>query len=479
MDWLFFAAGSAFFAGITAILAKIGVRSIDSNVATAIRTIVVLAFSWLMVLIVGSQDQLTDIDGRTLLFLILSGLATGASWLCYFKALELGDVNKVVPIDKSSVVLTIVLALIFLGEGITAIGALGVAAIAVGTMLMIERRDVEAERRTGHTWLLFAVGSAVFAALTSILGKVGIEDVESNLGTAIRTIVVLIMSWVMVFVVRKQDQVRGLPRRELGFVIASGIATGASWLCFYRALQDGPASVVVPIDKLSILVTIAFAILVFHERLTSRSAVGLVLIVIGTLAMLVRSGLNILGGIVTERRPRFQEGVEGADTGVEHLDDGIDTLRGYCGRAIHQMPGEIADPFEPGDVEPFDILQEKELIVQAALEGPALHRPRIDLCAGDVISQRRACVVDRCEAGEPQGLRIPQNGEVVVVAVVVPHDVVDHDHHVEERMDAVDAVASASVEEMRTDRAAPVQGGGHHQASGLYHLDFLGADAGA
>lgn len=374
MDWLFFAAGSAFFAGITAILAKIGVRSIDSTVATAIRTIIVLAFSWLIVLIVGSQDQIFDIDGRTLLFLILSGLATGASWLCYFKALELGDVNKLVPIDKSSVVLTIVLALIFLGEGITAIGAMGVAAIAVGTMLMIERKDVEAERRTGHTWLLFAIGSAVFAALTSILGKVGIEDVESNLGTAIRTIVVLAMSWVMVFVVRKQDQVRGLPRRELGFVLASGIATGASWLCFYRALQEGPASVVVPIDKLSILVSIAFAALVFHERLTSKSAVGLTLIVIGTLAMLVRSGLYVLGGFVPEIVSGFEERLQGAYPRIEHPRHRFDAFGSDGGRALHQMASMIADPVQSGRVEPIGLLQQEELIIQMALEGPALYR---------------------------------------------------------------------------------------------------------
>ncbi|MFT0898305.1 EamA family transporter [Candidatus Methanoprimaticola sp. MG2] len=284
--WLAFAVGSAFFAGITAILAKCGIRNIDSTVATAVRTIVVLVFAWAMVFIVGSQDQLPYIDPRTMAFLVLSGLATGASWLCYFKALELGDVNKVVPIDKSSIVLAIVLALIFLGESISVVGVAGVVAISAGTMLMIERKDAPVGSK-GQSWLLFAVGSAFFAALTSILGKVGIEGIESNLGTAIRTVVVLAMSWVMVFVTRKQSQVRGIPRKELGFVLASGVATGASWLCFYRALQEGPASVVLPIYKLSILVTIVFSFLVLGERLTRRSLFGLALIVAGTMLMVI------------------------------------------------------------------------------------------------------------------------------------------------------------------------------------------------
>ena len=285
--WILFAFGSAIFAGITSILAKCGIRKTDSTVATAVRTIVVLAFSWLMVLIVGSQGQAASIEGRTLLFLILSGLATGASWLCYFKALQLGDINKVVPIDKSSTVLTILLAFIFLGEKINLPRGVGVALIAVGTFLMIEKKDARSGGKEGRGWLLYAVGSAVFASLTSILGKVGISGVESNLGTAIRTGVVLMMAWVMVFATGKQREVRQIPPKELGFICLSGIATGASWLCYYKALQDGLASVVVPIDKLSILVTVAFSYFVFHEKLTKKSGAGLALIVAGTLAMLI------------------------------------------------------------------------------------------------------------------------------------------------------------------------------------------------
>ena len=286
--WLLFAIGSAFFAGVTAILAKCGIRKTDSTVATAIRTIVVLIFALAMVFVVGSQDQIQNIDQTTLLFLVLSGLATGASWLCYFKALQIGDINKVVPIDKSSTVLTILLAFLLLGEPIGPFQGLGVVLIGVGTFLMIEKKQQEApSAASGKGWMLYAFGSAIFASLTAILGKVGIQGVESNLGTAIRTGVVLVMAWVMVLVTGKVNEVRQVPGRELVFICLSGIATGASWLCYYRALQDGPASVVAPIDKLSILVTVAFSGLVFHERLTRRSSLGLALIVAGTLAMLI------------------------------------------------------------------------------------------------------------------------------------------------------------------------------------------------
>lgn len=287
MMWIVVAFGSAFFAGVTSILAKCGIRKTDSTVATAIRTIVVLIFSWLMVFVVGSQKQIGRIEGKTLLFLVLSGLATGASWLCYFKALQLGDINKVVPIDKSSTILTILLAFLFLHEAVSLPKIIGVVLIAIGTFLMIEKRDVNPGQAKGKGWLLYAVGAAVFASLTSILGKVGISGVESNLGTAIRTVVVLAMSWVMVFATGKQKTVRNIPKKELGFICLSGLATGASWLCYYRALQDGLASVVVPIDKLSILVTILFSYLVFRERLSKRAFAGLLAIVVGTLVMLL------------------------------------------------------------------------------------------------------------------------------------------------------------------------------------------------
>ncbi len=274
------------FAGLTAILAKIGIENVNSTLATALRTVVVLVFSWVMVFIVGSQSGIGDISGRTLLFLVLSGLATGASWLCYFRALQLGDVNKVTPIDKSSTVLTILLAFILLGEPISLPQAAGVVGIGAGTLLMVSKKETQSEVKGGK-WFIYALLSAVFASLTSIFGKIGVENVDSNLGTAIRTIVVLVMAWLMVFITGEQKGLRQISRKSWIFLILSGFATGGSWLCYYRALQDGPASVVVPIDKLSILVTIFFSRVVLKEKLSRRAAVGLVLIVLGTGAMLL------------------------------------------------------------------------------------------------------------------------------------------------------------------------------------------------
>lgn len=274
-----------FFAGITSILAKCGISKTDSDVATAIRTIVVLVFSWILVLLTRTISGITVISGKTLLFLVLSGIATGASWLCYFKALQIGDVNKVVPIDKSSTILTILLACIFFHEGLSLFKLVCVCLIGLGTMLMINRKEDVKSNSLDKSWLIYAILSAVFASLTSILGKIGISGIDSNLGTAIRTSVVLVMAWLMVFVKNKQFQIKEIDRKELLFIILSGFATGGSWLCFYRALQDGLASVVVPIDKLSILVTIGFSRVVFHEKLSRKALLGLILITVGTVTM--------------------------------------------------------------------------------------------------------------------------------------------------------------------------------------------------
>ena len=284
--WIIYAIGSAFFAGITAILAKCGIKKTDSDVATAIRTIVVLIFSWLMVFLVHSLSTISQISFHTWIFLILSGLSTGASWLCYFKALQIGNINKVVPIDKCSIVLTIILAFLLLGEPVNLWKFIGLVGITAGTLLMIQKKEEEQEEK-GKAWLIYAVLSAVFASLTSIFGKIGIVGVESNLGTALRTGIVLVMAWLIVLIKGKQKLVKEIPQKELIFISLSGIATGASWLCYYKALQDGPASVVVPIDKLSILVTILFSYFVFHEKLLKKAMFGLLLIVAGTLLMLI------------------------------------------------------------------------------------------------------------------------------------------------------------------------------------------------
>jgi uncharacterized membrane protein len=285
VSWILAAVASAFFAGITSILAKCGLSKTDSDVATALRTLVVLVFAWVMVAVVGSAPTISSITPWSWLFLALSGLATGGSWICYFKALSLGDVNKVVPIDKSSTIMAVLLAIVLFGEtSHLAVKLIGTAVIAAGTFMMIEKKQSEAGQQS-RAWLVYALLSAVFAALTSVLAKVGIDGVESNLATAIRTCFVLVMAWAIVVGKGKLSDVRHVDGKELGFLVASGIATGASWLFFYYAIQMGQVSVVVQIDKLSILISIAFAWIVFKERLTKRSAAGLALIVAGTLAM--------------------------------------------------------------------------------------------------------------------------------------------------------------------------------------------------
>ena len=286
--WLLYAVGSSFFAGITAILVKIGVEDTDSHLLTALRTIVVLIFSWIMVFVVGSQGTISEVSPKTLLFLCASGITTGASWICYFHALQIGDVKKVVPIDKSSVVLTILLGVLFLGEPMSVSKGICVILIAAGTYLMIEKKQgTEEGKKKSKSAILYALLSAVFASLTALLSKIGIVGIESNLGTAIRTIIVLIMAWLIVVAGGKQKQIKDVSRKSWTFIILSGIATGLSWLCYYRALQDGPISVVLPIDKLSILISIAFAYIIFKERLTRKSGLGLAMIVAGTLGMVV------------------------------------------------------------------------------------------------------------------------------------------------------------------------------------------------
>jgi len=285
-SWLIFASGAAVFAALTTVLAKIGLKNVDSHLATAIRTMVVLVFAWLMVFIVGSQNELFSASGRSWLFLIMSGLAAGGSWLCFFRALQLGSVNQVVPIDKSSTIMTMILAIIFLGEPFGTVTMAGMGLMAVGTWLMLERRrDTPSNSPTTKSrksWLFYALLAAVFASLTAILGRIGIVDIEANLGTAIRTMAVVPMSWVMVFITKGQKRIRAIDRKSWVFLLLSGVATGASWLLFYRALQLGSASLVVPVDKLSIVLTMGFARVFLGERFTRRSLVGLVLLTVGT-----------------------------------------------------------------------------------------------------------------------------------------------------------------------------------------------------
>ncbi|MEL7622890.1 MAG: EamA family transporter [Clostridiales bacterium] len=298
--WIIYSLASALFAGVMSILAKVGIKNTDSTLATALRTIVVVVFAWLMVFMAGSQAAIANLDSKSIIFLILSGLATGGSWLCYFRALQLGDVNKVVPIDKSSTVLTMLLSALLLGEKLTWLKALAMLLIGAGTYLMLERKAeiqgnaagynqvTDAPQPKHYKWLVYALLSAVFASLTAILGKIGIVGVESNLGTAIRTVVVLLMAWLIVFWQGKQSGIKHIDKRSWIFIGLSGLATGLSWLYFYRALQEGPASVVVPIDKLSLLVTVSFGYFVLQEKLSKQGLLGLAIIVTGTLCLLIK-----------------------------------------------------------------------------------------------------------------------------------------------------------------------------------------------
>lgn len=285
--WIIMAVLSAFFAGVTSILAKCGIKKTDSDIATALRTVVVLLFSWIMVFVVGSANTIADIGIRSLLFLILSGFATGASWICYFRALSMGDINKVVPIDKSSTVLSVLMAIILFDETDNlAVKLLGTIILAIGIFMMIEKNNAEKEVKNSK-WMIYAVLSAIFAALTSILAKIGVAGVESNLATAIRTGVVLVTAWMIVFMKGKQHEIKLTSKKELAFIAMSGVATGASWLCYYYAIQNGVVSVVVPIDKLSIIVTVIFSYVVFKEKLSKKALCGLILMIIGTLAMAI------------------------------------------------------------------------------------------------------------------------------------------------------------------------------------------------
>lgn len=287
--WIFMAILSAFFAGLTSILAKCGINKTDSDVATFLRTIIILIFSWIMVFIVGSFNTISSIDSKSFIFLILSGLSTGASWICYFKALSIGDINKVVAIDKSSIILTVLFAIIILKETNNLIfKIIFTVLIGIGTFMMIEKKE-QTKTNIKETFIIYAFLAAIFAALTSILAKIGISNVESNLGTAIRTFFVLLMAFIIVISKGKLNQIKTINKREFIFICLSGIATGASWLCYYYAIQKGIVSVVIPIDKLSILVSISLSYIIFKENLTKKSLLGLSLIVIGTLLMTLYS----------------------------------------------------------------------------------------------------------------------------------------------------------------------------------------------
>ena len=285
--WMVMAVLSAVFAAATSILAKCGIRHTDSDVATAIRTGYVLIFAWLMVLIKGSYTSIGAIDGKSLLFIVLSGLATGASWICFYKGLALGDVNKVVAIDKSSTIITILLAIVLFNEtNHLQIKLISTFLISVGIFLMIEKKSND-KTVESNKWLIYGFLSAIFASLTSILAKIGIANVDSTLATAIRTVVVLLMAWLVVFLKKKSNMVKNIDRKEMLFLVLSAIATLMSWLCYYYAISNGIVSIVVPIDKLSIVGVVVFSYIFFREKLSKKALFGLISLIIGTLLMTI------------------------------------------------------------------------------------------------------------------------------------------------------------------------------------------------
>lgn len=284
--WIAAACGSAFFGGITAILAKQGVRKCDSDIATAVRTVIVLLFAWAVTFAAGSSNGLGVLGGKTLLFLLLSGLATCASWLCYFKALSLGEVNKVVVVDKSGIILAVLAGILFFRETThLPMKLFCTSLIGAGIFLMIEKEKSGIVKEERRGWLLYAFLSAVFAAATSLLAKIGLEGVDSNLGTAVRTIVIFAAAWGIVGAKGKLPLLKTVPRNEILFLLLSGVSTGISWLCYFFAIQKGSVSVVIPIDRLSVLVTVLFSRIVFQERLTRKGVFGLALLIVGTVGM--------------------------------------------------------------------------------------------------------------------------------------------------------------------------------------------------
>lgn len=285
--WIVAAVFSALFAGITAVLSKCGVKKTNSDVATAVRTSVVLVMAWGIVFITGAQKDIADVGARSWIFLVLSGLATGVSWMCYFKALSLGEVSKVAAVDKSSAVLTVLFAMIIFPDerNLWPLKLVFLAVIAAGTFLMTDIKRGTEKGRSG--WLFFALLSAVFAAATSLLANAGLDGIDSNLATAVRTAVVLVVAWGIVLCRGEARAVKQTEGKELLFLVLSGLATGASWLCYYYAIQHGQVSVVVPIDKLSILVTVLFSLAVFKEKLSWKGWTGLALLTAGTVCMAV------------------------------------------------------------------------------------------------------------------------------------------------------------------------------------------------
>lgn len=279
---------AAVFAALTSILAKIGIKNVDSNLATAIRTIVVVIMALIVVLITGQFHAVFDVEGQALIFIVLSGITTGLSWLFFFKALQIGDVSKVVSIDKSSIVMTIILSFIILQEPTTPLVIAGGVIIAIGTFLLIGKNNSGKKEKFSQSYIFLAILGAVFAALTSILAKIGINnEVDSNVATFIRTIVIIIFAWAIVFFQGTVKQMKDITKKSYLFLGLSGMATGFSWLCYFAAIAIGKVSVVAPIDKFSVVITIILSFFILKEKPTRNTMFGAIVITVGTVLLIV------------------------------------------------------------------------------------------------------------------------------------------------------------------------------------------------
>ena len=278
---------AAVFAAFTSILAKIGIQKVNSNLATAIRTIVVLLMAFIIVVVTDQLDAIFDVTSKALIFFILSGITTGLSWLCFFKALQIGDVSKVVPIDKSSVVITIILSFIILREPVTLFVVIGGVLITIGTFVLIGRAKKKEKVSISQSYILLAILAAIFAALTSILAKIGIENVDPNVATFIRTIVIILFAWGIVIFQGTQKEIKNISRKSMLFLILSGAATGLSWLCYFAAIAIGKVSVVAPIDKFSVVITMLLSFMILKEKPTKNTVLGGIIITIGTVFLIL------------------------------------------------------------------------------------------------------------------------------------------------------------------------------------------------
>ena len=277
--YIIYALLASVFSGLTSVFAKTGIKNIDSLLATFLRTIVISLFLFLIVIWKENLNEIFLLDKKTILFLILSGISNTLLWICYFKALDLGTVSKVTPVDKTSIVLTLILSSLFLNEKITTIKIISIVLILSGTFLTIKK---ESKGSKDNKWIIYAILTAVFTSTTTVLSKIGIESTNTTLITFLRTIVVLIILTTITLFKKKYKSIKDIEKRSWLFIILSGLSTSLSWLFYFKALALGEASIVFPIEKLSLVVSILISIIFLKEKVNKKQIIGIIIIVIGT-----------------------------------------------------------------------------------------------------------------------------------------------------------------------------------------------------